>query len=174
MVLTESNYFRETHNGLEHQCIDSRRQPTYAPMRFAQPPFVIAYKAILRDPRLSLAAKAVLHIIKSYANRDGTYCFPSIERLCQNAAVSRSSMNRHLRELKKAGMIFTNQRRTKGQKASTSTFLLYDDRQAKAQWSPKRKAKKPCTAGGMRSVSPVAHGSDEKVVPFTEESAEAF
>lgn len=84
-----------------------------------RPPFVIGYKAILRNPKYSLQCKAVLMILKSFANSDGTHCFPAIETLCECANIKRRSMTRHLAELKAAGLIFnTGQRTTKERKLS--------------------------------------------------------
>lgn len=133
-----------------------------------RPPFVVAYKAILRNPELSLQSRAVLYILKSFANSDGTHCFPSIEKLCEAAGCPRRTMTRYLSELRAAGLIFTKgQRTTKERKMSSSTYLIYDDLHAKA-------AQKPCATGGSRKVSKMAHGSPSKILPFTEEIQQAI
>lgn len=129
-----------------------------------RPPFVVAYKAILRNPKLSLQCRTVFHILKSYANSDGTHCFPSIDRLCEDAGCPRRSMTRYLAELKTAGLIFGHRRTTKEKKLSSSTYLIYDDLHAKA-------AQKPRATRGARKVQDLAQGEPKKIVPFTEEIA---
>lgn len=141
---------------------------TYARPKKKRPPFVIAYKAVLRLANLSLEAKAVLLILKSYANSDGTHCFPSLDKLAADAGCSHRTIRRYLAELKKRGLIHSEQRQTGKGKFSSITFLLYDDLRAKASYAPKAR-----TGIGRRVRSQMADGEAAKIVPFTEENEAA-
>lgn len=131
-----------------------------------RPPFVVAYKAVLRNPRVSLGAKAVLMILKSYANTDGTHCFPSISTLMETSGCPRRTITRHLAELRESGLIYGEQRATKGGKMSSMTYLLYDENHARAAY-------KPCATSGSRRMSDLAHGGGPKIVHLTEEIRQA-
>lgn len=125
------------------------------------PPFVRVFKAIARNPKLSLQCRHVFTIIKSFANNDGTHCFPSLAKIMEFAGCSRSSLKRYVMELRKAGLIHTEQRLTEGKQRSSCTFLLYDDIVAK-------NARKPKPIRGPRQGPPVAHGAASKIVDATE------
>lgn len=125
------------------------------------PPFVRAFKAIVRNPKISLQARHVFTIIKSFANNDGTHCFPSLEKIAEFAGCSARTVCRYIAELRKAGLLHTEQRRTAGQQRSSSTFLLYDDIVA-------RHAQKPRAIRDVRPMTGMACGEASKIVPITE------
>lgn len=74
-------------------------------LRKRGPAFVKMYNRLLRDPSLSVGSKGMLAILKTYANADGSKCYPSVERLAGCAGISISSAKRLLKELKDRGVI---------------------------------------------------------------------
>lgn len=133
--------------------------------------FTIAFNRLLRHPDLSLQSKAIFLIIKSFANKDNDYCYPSLEKIAEYAACSVSTVKRAIIELEDIGILYSQQRRTKTQKLSSSAFLFYDDQKT---WIPvKNRVPQdvpPQTTGELRQSSPVSYGDDPKIVPFTEEN----
>lgn len=68
-------------------------------------------------------AIAVYCYLRDRANKDGV-CWPAIPTIAEDTKLSRSTVKRAIGDLKKAGVIKTEQRyRTRGGK-STLTFLL--------------------------------------------------
>lgn len=125
------------------------------------PPFVRAFKAIVRNPKLSLQSRAVFDIIKSFANNDGTHCFPSMDKIAEYAGCSSRTVCRYVRELRKAGLLHNEQRLTEGKQRSSCTFLLYDDIHA-------RNAQKPRANRVSRPKTGMSCGEVSKIVPITE------
>lgn len=128
------------------------------------PPFVRAFKIVVRDPKLSLQARAVLSIIRSYANTNGTHCYPSIDKIQADAGCPRRTLERYLSELRKACLIYTEQRKTKGGRRSSCLFLLFDEERA-------RLLQKPSATHGARKMSEMAHGDASKIVDLQREIA---
>jgi hypothetical protein len=135
------------------------------PKKRKRPPFVVAFKVVMRNAKLSLAARALLVIIRSYANSDGTNCFPSIETLRKVAGCPRRTLERYLSELRKAQLIHTEQRSTKGNQRSSNIFILFDEEYARIMYKPP--ARKTARNGG-RTPPPMADGEDSKILDFTE------
>ena len=61
--------------------------------------FVKARTAFLRDPSVSPTAKALLLLLRSYANPNGSSCFPSVATLAGCLGCDRKTVFRHLEEL---------------------------------------------------------------------------
>ncbi len=133
----------------------------------------MAFKATLRNPKLSLSAKAVLFIIKSYGNSDGTYCYPSEETLASDAGCSIRTIQRAISELRSARLLYGEQRSNKDGTKSTVGFLIDDERHAKLAIPKRKKATQPCDTRGGRFATPVADGKASKIVHFTEENRAA-
>lgn len=72
-----------------------------APLKKRGPAYVKMFNRLLRDPSLSIAAKGMLGILKTFANADGSNCYPSIERLAGCGGVSISTAKRLMAELRK-------------------------------------------------------------------------
>lgn len=135
--------------------------------------FVIAYRAILNHPTLSLQAKAIFLILKQWAGKDGMRCFPSMAKIAEKGNCSKSAVKRYLKELKDADLIHWQQTVSKKGKLSSCSYLLYDEPYAKYTALPLNnrvpRNVPPWTAGEPRIVPPVSHGEGGKIVPFTEE-----
>lgn len=131
--------------------------------------FVFAFKAILRNGKLSPVARLLLLIIKSYGDTSGLHCYPSQDRLAADMGCSIPTIKRAVNELKRHGLISTEQRRNQDGKTSTTAYLLDDERRAKLAAPAKRK-RKPQVTSDPPSGSPVIPGDELKVVPFTEET----
>lgn len=136
------------------------------------PPFVMAFKAILRNHKISPPARLLLLIIKSYADRSGVFCFPSQETLAADLGRSVPSIKRLINELRNRALITTFQRKTKTGNASTTAFMFNDEAVARLT-IPRKKIKKPGITHDPRQVSPVIPGDTPKIVRFTEKKQSA-
>jgi len=139
------------------------------PVKKRRPPFVIAYKAILRRHQLSHGARLLLLIIKSYADASGLYCYPSRETLAKDLGSSVATVKRLIRELRKAKIIISAQRSNRDGTKSTTSYLLDDEPLARLFTTPKKHSKQGVTSD-PRLGSPVTHGEAPKIIAFTEEN----
>jgi hypothetical protein len=64
---------------------------------------------VLRDPRLSLGAKALYALLKSYAWQDST-THPGVKRMCRDAGCSDRTLKKFMDELVDAGLIEVKRR----------------------------------------------------------------
>lgn len=128
----------------------------------------MAFKAIIRNPKLSPDARLLLLLIKSYGDSSGLHCYPGESTLAADMGCHVRTIKRLVCELRKAGLLSTEQRRNKDGKASTLSYLLDDERRAKLASPPKRK-RKPGDMAVPPSMTPVSPGEELNVVPFTEE-----
>ena len=71
--------------------------------------FGIVTQKVVTDPELSLQAKGIYSILCTYANKNRS-CFPSIATIADIANVSCSTVDRKIKELKKAGYLTRNGR----------------------------------------------------------------
>lgn len=62
-------------------------------------------KVHVRNAELSPTARLLWLILESYANMDGTSCHPSVETLMKDLGASKNTVEKYLRELKKAEKI---------------------------------------------------------------------
>lgn len=136
------------------------------------PPFVLAFKAVIRNPKISPQARLLLLVIKSYADSSGLHCYPGNDTLAEAMGCAARTVKRLVSELRAVGMLSTAQRRNKDGKTSTLAYLLDDERRARLA-SPPKKKRKPGAIDGPPLVTPMAPGEASKVVPFTEEKREA-
>ena len=73
----------------------------------------------LFDLKISLAAKMVYALLLSYAwNKD--FCFPGQDRLASDLRITRMTLSKHIKELKKSGLLHLI-RRGRGQ---TNIYVL--------------------------------------------------
>ncbi len=66
--------------------------------------FVALPISVLRDERLTMSAKMTFAIVLSYAWNDNP-CYASVERMAEEAGVSRTACYDALRELRAAGLV---------------------------------------------------------------------
>lgn len=90
------------------------------------PRFAKAYTRIMRDPTLSMGAKCVWLVIKTYANKEGV-AWPSRERIAEDLGVSLKPVKTALKELKERRLLSW----TKGGEGKSNVYLLDDAHYAK-------------------------------------------
>lgn len=140
---------------------------SYPKRKARNPPFVLAFKTIIRNPKLSPSARLLLLILKSYSDSSGLHCYPGEDTLAKNLGASTRTVQRLVAELRKAGLLSTVQRKNKDGKLSTTAYLLDDLRRAQLA-APPKKARSPDDTSGGRLTTPVADGEPSKIVHFTE------
>ena len=94
-----------------------------SPLSKRTAPFTKALTRFLRCPDVSPQAKVVFLILKSYADKDGQSCFPSVKAVEVASGLCRNSVFKYLRELQEHRLITPIQR-----KNTTNIFLLNDDK----------------------------------------------
>lgn len=100
----------------------SNTTPSGSSPKASGPRFVKAYPRILRHPDLSMTAKCVYLVVKSYANAKGE-AFPARWRIAANCGIgSMRTLTRALNELKAFGVLFWN----KGYSGRANTYQLTD------------------------------------------------
>jgi len=132
-----------------------------------QAPYVKAMKNFLRRPGLSLQAKALLLIIKTFRFNTTGMCFPSMAKIAKAADCSVSTVKRLVEELKDQKFLIVYQMTTKLGKKMSCQYLIDDDI---IPVKPPKYRPKQCTAGELRSMPPMSYGDDPKTVTFTEEN----
>lgn len=85
--------------------------------------FRMKSKAVWRKKGLSFEAKGLWHIIESFANMDGSNCYPSVEKLMDETGKCKKWVEKYQRELKAKGLIVVNKKKTE-----TGWVNLYDIR----------------------------------------------
>jgi len=105
---------------------------------------------------LKPATKLVLLCLADRHNPDNG-CFPSQERLCDDAEMSRSTLNLHLAELERLGLLIRKQRRNEQTRKQKSTVYFFAFEKAfealKAEAEP---GKIPCPKSGHGNADPVS------------------
>ena len=92
--------------------------------------FIKMYRQLLRSEKISISAKGMLGILKTYTYKGETY--PSIETLARAANVNIKTAKKLLHELRDIGAIVTSARYSGGCRRS-SYYLIDDDK-----WSAKQ------------------------------------
>lgn len=68
---------------------------------------------VIRNAQLSTAARFLWTLLETYADRNGTNCFPSTETLCEDSGHDRKWVFKHLNELETACLIRRDKREGK-------------------------------------------------------------
>ncbi len=79
---------------------------------------------VFRDPKLSIKAKFTYGLLCTYADNDNYKCFPSLKRLAGDLKSSTRAVDRWLKELVDAGVIFRKQRPKQG---PTDTYIFHSE-----------------------------------------------
>lgn len=84
-------------------------------------------KARLRDHKVSSDARFLWSLIDTYADKDGSHAFPSIETLSKTAGHDRQWVYRYLKELESAGWLTRAHRydTLTGKQKSNLYILIY-------------------------------------------------
>lgn len=69
------------------------------------------YKAVMTRDDLSIEAKAIYALLCTYAGEDG-FCFPSVSTICGNLDISIRRFEKNLRQLKNAGVVKVERKRS--------------------------------------------------------------
>lgn len=70
-------------------------------------------KAVMQSQEISIKAKAVYAYFCSFTGA-GHSCFPSRNKICLDLEISKDSLTKYIRELKKAGFLQVKQEKTEG------------------------------------------------------------
>lgn len=125
------------------------------PLKKKTIPFTRMFNRLLRDPRIRLQHKGLFCLIKSFANADGSNCFPSVELLAVCSGVDIKAIYEGLHELSKAGWL---SRTKQGRK---NIYILNDEHVAKHLAQPasihteKRKRAPLRTSTGKRNTTKI-------------------
>lgn len=77
-------------------------------------PFICLWNEAVRKCKdLHISTKGLLYTLATYANSDGSSCFPSLETLAEDCGVSIRTISKHMKKAREAGFI-RNQRRQTG------------------------------------------------------------
>ena len=80
--------------------------------------FRCEWQRAVRDAKLSLSTRAVLLTLASYVDMDLRSCCPSQKTLANDCNCSLSTIKRAIKEAKKAGFIYAQQRLMSGRRLS--------------------------------------------------------
>lgn len=87
--------------------------------------FVKTFPAVLRDPRLSVGAKALYGVLKAYSDASGK-CFPSLARLAADLNSNRKSVVAWMKELTGLHVVFRAPSYKDGLQ-TTSVYTMNDE-----------------------------------------------
>ena len=116
-----------------------------SPLKKRGPRFAKAFTTILRDARISPAAKTLLFLLRSYADAHGR-CFPSVQTLAASLGAHRTSVHSWLEELE-SWRIIRRERQHIGGVFASNIYWLEDDHFALVLSLP------PCRKNRPRPVS---------------------
>ena len=79
---------------------------------------------VVRDSSLSLTTRGIYSIICSYASITNRSCWPTLETLAKDAGVSKSTVQRALKELSDKGIIVRQDRFDEKRQISSKIFIV--------------------------------------------------
>ena len=76
------------------------------------------YKSVMRNPELTIEARAIYAYLSSIAGADG-FCYPSLNTILHDLNITKQRFYKHLNLLIDAGIIEKAQEKTKGRFGKT-------------------------------------------------------
>lgn len=107
-----------------------------------------AFVGLLKESRLSPAARLTLLVLRSYCSKDRNTCYPKTDTLCADMGCDRKAMFRYLNELESLGWIRRTARRRTNNAFRSTLYELLDERKSLV------KEAIPCSHNGDTATSP--------------------
>jgi hypothetical protein len=114
------------------------------PGRFVKTP----HDLLRRTSHVSAPARFLWIVLMSYADSDGSRCFPGVARLAKNLGRDRKAVFRYLDELEEAGLIRRSSGRTAGEFATNSYRVLQPSSSPPTAAAASSASAPPCPQNG--------------------------